>query len=386
MANEYVLFEEHKEDLRKSGLNEATIREAKLFSQKALGNLAKKGVKSVLVFPYYNITSGNSPYVTTESEFKRVKLFPPYKDGNGNLVKYLVKKGSKNRLYITKLASQVREDTATPLYITEGEKKALALSQNGLHGIGLSGLWSWKNKGSEDLIADFDRFEWFKRVIYLIPDNDFEHERHNHRLRIAVYQLALKLINSGAQVFLIRLPQGEAKGVDDFLCKNTVDDFIELRDKAEEMLKEQCPSRNEPPIDLLRLPEEELDDYLIKAKPPEYLNKHKGKELFYFSLVLAKRLGLVEAVVLQKIHDWLKFNYKRHPKMVKNGRTWVFRGYTGLKREIPCFGLNTIRRAIKKLEGLKILIAGNHSERLGDRTKWYTIDYIKLLQYLSDDD
>ncbi|MEW6003209.1 MAG: hypothetical protein AB1638_11270, partial [Nitrospirota bacterium] len=129
-----------------------------------------------------------------------------------------------------------------------------------------------------------------------------------------------------------------------------------------------------------------LDDYFIKAKPPEYLNRLGKRDLFYFSLTLANRLGLVEAVILQKIHNWLKYNHEKYPsKMVKESRTWVFRGYTGLKREIPCFSISTIRRAIRRLEGLGILIAGNYSERLGDRTKWYSINYIKLLPYISDD-
>lgn len=51
-------------------------------------------------------------------------------------------------------------------------------------------------------------------------------------LRQAVYELAYRLIDLGARVFIVYLPEGAEKGVDDFLCNHTVDEFKALKKES----------------------------------------------------------------------------------------------------------------------------------------------------------
>jgi len=208
----------HLEDLRRSGLTDETIREHGIYSvpprdisKKLEGRFPK--VESALAFPYGD-------------KDERVKLFPPQEGA-----KYYQKSGTLPWLYFPAPALAVLEDVSKPLCLTEGEKKALKLSQEGLPCLGLGGLWSWSD-GNKNLIKDFDWVKWQKRTVYLIPDNDFEQpDRHGERknLRQAVYELAYRLIDKGAKVFAVELPQGSEKvGLDDYLCQHPIDDFKAL--------------------------------------------------------------------------------------------------------------------------------------------------------------
>jgi hypothetical protein len=362
------IFDEHIEDLYKSGLTDETIHKAGLYSRKALGYLENKGVESLLVFPYKNCKA---------SAFNRMKLFPPIKDKKGKTQKYHVSKDSKNHLYITDSAFDIRDLSDKPLYITEGEKKSLALHQHGFPCIGISGLWNWKNKGRERLIGDFNLFNFKNRTAYLIPDNDFNDKKHNGGLVCAVNKLADKLTELGAKVYVIKLPEGKAKGIDDYLKAFSPKKFLELKEKTSRLIGRTKGIIKKPSC---HINDEDLQEYCETGKPIQYLDT---KGMFYFSLKLASELGIPEAIILQKIHNWLGYNYERNRhSMTKDDRIWTYRGYTSLQRELRIFSKQTIIRAIKELEKRKILIVGNYNKRLGDRTKWYSIDYVKIKEYL----
>ncbi|MFA5823054.1 MAG: DUF3854 domain-containing protein [Thermodesulfovibrionales bacterium] len=125
--------------------------------------------------------------------------------------KYIQLKDSGNRLYIPTTVRSVLNDSAIPLHITEGEKKALKATQEGLFCIGLSGLWNWKNKGSEELISDFNQITLKNRAVYIVPDNDWlQPNKHGYakNLKQAVYGLVIRLKERGARVFIVELPGG----------------------------------------------------------------------------------------------------------------------------------------------------------------------------------
>lgn len=94
--------------------------------------------------------------------------------------------------------------------------------------------------------------------------------------------------------------------------------------------------------------------------------------------VLARKIGLNEAIVLQQVHYWLKVNEKKNLHYI-NGRYWT---YNTLKEwrenNFDFWSLDTVKRAFTKLEKLGILLVGNFNQDRRDRTKWYTIDYDKL--------
>jgi len=215
------LYPEHLADLRKSGLSDQTILDAKIYSVSSSDFSRKLGfndpkIESLMAFPYPGCGG-----------FERFKIFPPL-DGR----RYLQPKGSGSHLYIPDAVEKILGDPTIPIYITEGEKKTLKAIQEGLPCVGLGGLWNWSNGDDEKtLITDFDRIEFRGRLVFLVPDNDWlEPNRHGEQrnLQQAVFELGYRLIDRGAQVFVIELPPGPLKGLDDYLCQHTVEEFRSL--------------------------------------------------------------------------------------------------------------------------------------------------------------
>lgn len=213
------LMPEHLEDLRRSGLKDKTIQAAGIYTSRPQELAGISGWKGTgLVFPYFGIDN-----------YFRVKLFPP-KESNGHKQKYWCRPGTGNHLYIPPGVEEKTKDTSIPIYITEGEKKSLAAVQAGMNCIAVPGLWNWSN-GQKELIDDFQKITWQGRTVYLVPDNDYKNaDRKGHRKNLvqAVRRLGHHLIDGGARVHLVLLPKGQAKGLDDYLLKNTVADFAKL--------------------------------------------------------------------------------------------------------------------------------------------------------------
>lgn len=211
----------HLDDLKRSGLSDETILMAGIQSvppaeiKKLLG-FEPDGLSSAYIIPY-------------SDGFFRIRCF--YDEGiNG--AKYLQRKNSGNRLYIpSTLDGGILKSSDIPLYITEGEKKALKAVQEGLPCIAVAGLWGWAN-GKGELIDDFNMIEWKGRTIFIVPDNDWtKPNKHGYKKNLtqAVQRLALKLIERGAEVYLVELPQvNEKVGLDDFLCEYSLDEFKKL--------------------------------------------------------------------------------------------------------------------------------------------------------------
>lgn len=195
----------HRADLERSGLSKDTYQGAGIRSvcpadiAKILGGYLSKKVLSLLEFPY-PLCPG----------FSRYKPWPAIK-WKGRTIKYFQPPGTGNHLYFPPGVEKIFQDVSISLCITEGEKKSLKAMQEGLFCIGLSGLWNWSG-GDKNLIPDFDRVKWQGRTVYIIPDSDWlQPNRHGYRtnLREAVTELAHHLIDRGARVFIVELPQEE---------------------------------------------------------------------------------------------------------------------------------------------------------------------------------
>lgn len=89
---------------------------------------------------------------------------------------------------------------------------------------------------------------------------------------------------------------------------------------------------------------------------------------------LASKIGLNEAIVLQQIHYWNDINEKANNNF-RDGYYWTFNSYDKWNKQFPFWSSRTIQRTIKKLEDLKLVVAGNYNKLKIDRTKWYRIDY-----------
>lgn len=203
------LHPEHLADLHKSRLSNETILEAGIKSVPPRDIPKKLGFDIPGLVSMYEI-----PYPGWE-EYSRFRVFYAdgeryYKDG-GEKPKYLARKDSGNHLFIPDKVTPILKDVSIPLYITEGEKKALKATQEGLPCIAISGLWNWSN-GNKELLTDFDQIELDGRTIYIVPDNDWllpDRQGNPKNLKQAVHDLAHRLIDRGAKVAWVELPGGE---------------------------------------------------------------------------------------------------------------------------------------------------------------------------------
>ena len=90
---------------------------------------------------------------------------------------------------------------------------------------------------------------------------------------------------------------------------------------------------------------------------------------------LAMQVGLNEAMVLQQLHFRSLISNN-----VRDGYKWVYKTYDEWKNEeFPFWSVDTIKRAIRRLEVKGFIIATASYNRMKmDKTKWYRIDYQKL--------
>ena len=101
-----------------------------------------------------------------------------------------------------------------------------------------------------------------------------------------------------------------------------------------------------------------------------------------FNPDLAVALGLNEAIVLQQIHYWLQRSTHS-----RSGRKWAYNTYQEWQqKDFPFWSVATVRRTISRLEQLKIVLSQDHNKLRTDRTKWYSIDYEALDEYLQGTD
>lgn len=90
---------------------------------------------------------------------------------------------------------------------------------------------------------------------------------------------------------------------------------------------------------------------------------------------LAVKVGLNEAIVLQQAHYWS--NKTTHEY---DGFKWFYKTYDDWQQEFPFWSSRTIRRVINNLEKQGYLISTcDYNKMPIDKTKWYRIDYEKLV-------
>jgi hypothetical protein len=224
------LHPEALEDLRHSGLSNATIAAARLHTA-APGDLPRllsvrlvDQVRHVLVFPYDTTPSGIP--VPHADAFMRCKLFPPVNDGQGHTIRYYQRAGTPPRLYVPAQARAVLMNPTVALVVTEGEKKALKGNQEGLPSVAVGGLWSWQSQGRP--IPDLDRIDWVDRETVIAPDSDVWIRPD---LLQPVFALGKELEERGARVAVLKLPaagDGGKTGLDTYLCTHACDELETL--------------------------------------------------------------------------------------------------------------------------------------------------------------
>jgi hypothetical protein len=201
------------DDLYESGLTDMTIAANGMHT-----------ANNALRFPYRNLKG-------------EVNCFYRDKPHSGKPAKYVQPKASSLRAYFPTGSLDKLNDGRSRVVITEGEKKALAVSQTDLAAVGIGGIWSGcKPPKTSELIDDLAAIEWDGRDVYIVFDNDEKAATRNDA-QAAMQRLATALKSAGArEVYNVALPpgpNGEKQGVDDFLVANGHESFQTLIDEAE---------------------------------------------------------------------------------------------------------------------------------------------------------
>ena len=234
------LWPEHRAHLRGSGLSDDTIQAAGLFSlpeaeAHALG--FARGVRG-LCFPYAGCT------VTVDGRqvpYTRVRVDRPREPGRRyeNPLKARITAGLPFHPYLPPGVAALAKDARQPVVLTEGEKKALALTQRGWPAIGLPGVFLFTDPTSDlpharrPLHPDLRRWAWRNREVRVCFDSD---RLDKDGVGLGCERLCRALTAEGALVRVVtlpRLPDLAKTGADDLLVHRGPEALAAALDAAE---------------------------------------------------------------------------------------------------------------------------------------------------------
>jgi P4 family phage/plasmid primase-like protien len=229
------LLSHHADQLRASGLIDATIAASGIESETRIARLRlllnwpkmPARLASGLLFRFRDFTGELNGYY-------RFKPDSPRKDRNEKPIKYESPRGTPNRAYFPPGTVAALTEPSAELLVTEGEKKSLAADQAGFPCVGLVGVFGWKAAKAERLIPDLELIEWRGRQVRIVFDSDLA---DNENVADAESRLAAQLSNRGAIVRVVRLPSGthgEKMGLDDFLVAHGRVELRKRLDAAQE--------------------------------------------------------------------------------------------------------------------------------------------------------
>ena len=235
------------EDLEKSGLTRQDMEVQPFTNEKYLDQTVS-GYKIMFRYP-----DGAAMRDRRNHEFFRMRFQPPLPVGaSGERMKYGVAVGAGNHCYIpADVHGYLMGAPSAPLFLTEGEKKAVKATKSGIPTIGLPGIWNWlaskderREAGSEHRIhEDLTPYLSGGRDVYLIYDSDSRDGRRKagQFTRNAIY-LAAELDKSGCRLFRVDVPQeseNEKTGLDDYLLDHTAEMFLAHVNETRELIDPQ---------------------------------------------------------------------------------------------------------------------------------------------------
>lgn len=140
----------------------------------------------------------------------------PVSNRDGKPMKYASPKGSPNRLDVHPRNVAAMADPTVELWITEGIKKADALTSLGLCVVGITGVYNWR--GSHRTLGEWEDVALKGRKVVLTFDAD---ARKNRSVALAMGRAGRWLRSKGARVGYLVVPgtvgDTAVKGVDDYL-------------------------------------------------------------------------------------------------------------------------------------------------------------------------
>ena len=229
------LLPQHSHELTvESGLTPETIKLAGIYSCEDAGQIAallsrqytNRKHLPALVYPYKS--QWGQPL------YSRVKFDNPATDDKGKVKgKYLSPSGSKPHPYFPPGFFKDIEDKTTTIFITEGEKKSLKLSQEGFPCIGLIGVEGWHQPRTITLLTELKDVVQGRDVVVIFDSDALTKQAVSDNESL----LAAALQRQGCSVRIARLPDGEngeKVGADDFLVANPPAELHKLINTAEE--------------------------------------------------------------------------------------------------------------------------------------------------------
>jgi hypothetical protein len=229
------LLDPHRVHLRGSGLTDATINAAGIYSVDGAAEAAhllkwtgKSGPAPAIAFPVYDF----------EGAVVQTVLRPdtPFARKDGSKAKYEQPLGESHRVWFPPQPLVVHGrllDRAQPLIFTEGIKKALVAIQAGAVAISMQGVSTWHDAEHRREVGKGAPDEWklredlgpllptlSGRVIYVVFDGG--DTTSNEAVVLAEARLTRMLVDAGAAVWLVRVPvvvPGLKVGLDDHLAQ-----------------------------------------------------------------------------------------------------------------------------------------------------------------------
>ena len=92
----------------------------------------------------------------------------------------------------------------------------------------------------------------------------------------------------------------------------------------------------------------------------------------YFSIAVAKEVGVNAAVVFQNLAYWIKHNEEKNINY-HDGQYWTFNSVEALRAVLPYMTTNQIRLSLQKLKEADFIITGNYNRMKYDKTLWYAV-------------
>lgn len=89
---------------------------------------------------------------------------------------------------------------------------------------------------------------------------------------------------------------------------------------------------------------------------------------------IAEAIGLNEHAALQQVHYWIT----KCRKSIR-GKLWIYNTFDDWKKQFPYWSITKIKRIFYSLEKKGYIISRQMKARVSDHTKWYTINYDKLI-------
>lgn len=108
------------------------------------------------------------------------------------------------------------------------------------------------------------------------------------------------------------------------------------------------------------------------------------------SPVLAEKIGLNEAIVVQQVHYWIEMYRNTKDEKIKekhfhDGKWWIYNTYDEWHKQFPFWCLRTLKSVFQKAIDKEVLLVGHYNIRKYDHTNWYTVNYDKVESLVNTD-